>query len=1435
MYFIKDYTKRGRFTVFTQLFNRVFILFFLLPSLFVNSLGASVLPVERKLIAKQEDISFRLKYPKETISADSDGEYYYLASKNSLRIVATDDIISNENLQDESLFSFVPYWEVSLSHELGKSGLKDIAAFKTNGSHIIYVSMPSKSSSFDLKAFAVRSSKSQSESKVEITNDIGLFAIKGGAKDLAGDGEITVIRDPNNGDGLLLSLDQKNALLHAYNLKNPLRPQYSESFQLDIKGQSNLKFNNESHTGTSFQLQNHNKTLNYSIYELRAKARIQRANALINLEKEVRGNSWIKNFLFLGLFNGVISFLEDGLNNSDITIEKYEDDPILKKLANSVLDEEVFEFLEVNRLLSSEEINKYRLEYNLNKADGGKWFFTVAVLVGTLKFLKIKSKAPSINAAVSHYKKSVYQFSKKLINPNTVLGKKVITVGQNVEKIQLALRSKLIKNYYNMEYPAHAILTLRKQLKNAGMITSSEVRNIAKLGYQEQFRFLRSVAEKKLTSGYKVSNEKLLKQINESLEMTEVFVKKVELNKKFRSLKSQVLALLKKHHPDYKGISLKSDDMVAYILATDMPTVMAKADDLQKLLKNIKGYKYKDHLKLGDKIESVIKELGDVNKSIQGFGTEGKVAKVWDRWAAFTQSYSRFFLPEKFLKKDNYVSKFLNEHTRLDAVKVGKGNVEYVKISGEHAKSAFWLGVTDTIGETISQSIARSTLVDPNERSIGSGDNHLELFSLNGKDYGVHFDLIVHDLSNLVGWWLGMPLGLAKSGMSFGAKGKVSLSKRLFDSVKKGFNPVNYAYGQGTLALPVLRLTSWMLELDYLQDHQDNFDEEQYQKFKQRIDSRLTSFSSFAERKMLGTVVNLPYVNPQFFMQAEFDKIARSLFNSSRPGTMVSALVMPLTSGFFPNRAYGEYFGTNNPYMISLLRKFGAEGILDKIDVNGFTDINSWTETEKSSFYNIMLSLEMAKLAKSKPLSRTASIEEQTEWFLTVGKNLFGENFTDMEMEDFNPRIKIADSESNPLKFRYANEAKEIVDQIEAIKKQTTILPFIKQPLTENSVMIVRKIEQESSATSFKDLNEVISIQAKLKDAIEALNVNQGNLTQKQKVAISIAIYDTLHLLNSFLMNNQMVDKSAGLISPIVSKIERFYYRIKNTRVYNNDSWVNFRQKNLNFKEVRANKAKLTSVSKFIKRPVDNFLNSNLLLFGTIPLYLWMDNQIEAHIRIEEHLANLVSELQEVLFSMTKVIVSESIKNNLDSYIDSNELKNYRKILKEKEELFESIVFNSQTESEKFLESRIYRMPKILATSAPIGMAISGGWMLTHFLLYKNSRGFVKKMTDQFAPGLFKYSLILWIGASQVNNLVEKNMYLHTVDFLKLHPAYYSTLLEIELIDQILKGVDEPEYDYYGNALRALESHENLKRFNAFRDRLQELSVIGETEESSEE
>ncbi|MGB0452105.1 MAG: hypothetical protein ACPGJV_00205 [Bacteriovoracaceae bacterium] len=1390
----------------------------------LQSLAATTHLRERTVYVRDNESDYRLMIPKDTVAVDESRDYLYLASEKTIKVIpqASSEIVK-EGMPNRLL---VPYWEVGVAHELQDKKIYDFASQDTQDYVIFHIVEKKNTESFFLKSFAVKNpngiggetlnekrskeidQEQSGENELNGINDLGLFSIKSNSQEIIGDGEITIIRDPKVGSDVLLSLDSKNNLIHAYDLRDPFKPQYLESFIVDLSQIESPKLYSNFKTKSNFILEGKQKREEVSLFQLRSQAAVRRTHLFIDLENQIKGNSWTHQFLFLGLFGNVIKFLDEKLGTPDVTVSDLMKDPVISKLRNSASDRDVLEYLKVNNILTEEEFNGLETTLKLNKASGTKWFFTVAIIVGTLKTLKLKSQSPSLMKALNHYKLKVFRLTKSLFGKNKALNRIGSKAGKVVDGVQTALRARLVRNFYNMEYPAHAIKTLGKLAEKNKLITKAELKNIHKKSYKEQFEILSELIEK-VTPGLKKSSEKAALKILTQTEMCKVFVGKTETLQTMRKMKAQVLGLLKRHHDRYKDLDLKGIDSVAYLHASDLNTVMGKLHELKSVVP-VKSY---DALKKS--LDESFKKLDEYNELIKGYGTEGQVAKVWDRWAHFTQSYSHFFIPEKYLAANNRVAKFINESTRSDAVKTGKGTVERIQIKGEHAKAAFYLGISDTLGEVISQGVARQSLADPSERSFGSGDNFLEL-PIGDESLGIHFDLIVHTANNLIGWWMTMPANIAKSNFSFGSRGKVTITNRFFDYIKKSINPINYLYKDVLLQYPVVALTSHIFEQDYKSDHSEDFNLEDYNEFKGRLRGRLTSMQSFGERKALDLLLYRAYVTPQFFMQAEFDKIARSLFNSSLPGTMVSSLVMPLTTGFWPNRAFGAYFGMNNPQMLKLLKVFKAEGILSKIDEDGVTDINLWTESEKASFYNIMLMLEMARESETNPLSQTASIEEQTQWFMKIGKSLFGDDYLDQDLKKLSPIVKMSDPKNPTTEFRYEKEAKKLLEKFDKVKKKVSLLPYLKVPYLDNSFLVMTKTERAKNVGRISELKEVSEITKQLNKAIEALSVNKKAISRQSRINVSVAIYDSLFLLNQLLLNGKISRYVEGSV----------YKSLESLRKVVGSKFGALESK------MKVNRKFSKSVAGQFGQGTDKLLSSNLLLLGSIPLYLWIDDQLEAHIHIEDHITNLVAELQEILFSVSKQLISEYFESGAEVYKDYEDLESYRKIVIEKNELLKAVVNSSHLATEKFLDSRLYRMPKLLATSGPIGMGLSGFWILTHFLLYKNSKGFVGKMTDRFAPGLFKYSLILWLGMSQIDNVIEKHAYLSAIDFINLHQTYYTSLFELALIDKVLESrqsnKDVSIEAALEHARKTMESDQVIKDLERFKERIRNLPIFEE-------
>lgn len=1461
---------------------------FLIISLIQNSFGINNNYTRRKVIYSPPELhtkSYRLKYPKDVISVDQDESYIYMASSKEIRLIALDDIEDTAANQEDN--GLVPFSKISLEHELNGLEIIDMAVQSTVDFHIIHVSIPSEEeNTFELKSFAIKKKKNllknasvedtQNAVTGTIPNTMGVFAIKGGLSNVIGNGEITIARGVNSTNGALITLDSKNQFLHSYSLTDPVNPLYIESFPLDFYGYkgidvSKLKLNNDSTVGSLFKLESADGkySQNLSVYTLKSKSLIQRTNALINLENEITGNTWIKYFLLLGMSSNIIDYLDDFYGNDNITLSEMEQNPIFQKLAKGISDDEVYDYLKRTQLLTQEEINQYRLNQNLNTASGTKWFFTVTMIVGLLKITHIKTKVVSYAQAISQCRRAIAKFTLKVVKPSSRGGKILKKAGdafnKKADKIELKTRSKLISNFYNQEYPIHAIVTLRKKIYRAKLITKAENKEISKLGYGEQYD--------RLVKIYHIEQKspKITKGIRKSIKMSGVFVNKLKVDKRLRYLKSNVLVLLKKFDPKYKKIDLKSDESISYILVEDKGIILAKAKKAVNAIKAIRSLTGTHHLKLYENIEKVLKEQDDLAKIIQGYGTTGHVSKVFDVWATVGQKYSSLFIPKKWYEADNAVSRFLNEHTRRDAIKMGKNDVHIYKINGHDAKKAWYGGLTDTSGEVISQTVARANLEDLSEHSFGSGDNYLEFLSYNKNDYGVdfnplveivtqsvdsiagegfsskiskstedfilnitgkefqiqnrdynlelfktnkgelgvHFDLLIHAGENLAGWFLGMPIAFTEARIGHSSTGSISFSQKTFNYFKKKMNPINYLFEQTTIDGIVIYATSWLYKRDYLRDHRDDFVQKNYEDYIKGLNDRLLSPGSFGERKILATVLNIPYVNPQYYIHGEFDKIARSLFNSSVPGTLVSSLILPLTSGFYVNKAYGEYFGYSNPVMLKLLKRFKAEGILSKIDENGMTDLNFWSEYEKSFFLNIILTLEMAKQQKIIPYPKDAPVEIQNIWLDRIKTNLFGEDFKNKDLSTLTPKIQLGNIDTS-APFRYEEEAKDIMAQMDFIKSQTTILPFTKNPLVDESFMILGTEEQAIKRDGLSTLNEVAIIQARLADALLLMKKNHQSISEQEKDKVYVIIYETLFLLDTFMFKNKLVGESFKVIESMLLGITNKFQSPVNSKT---------------------NKRMILRTSRSLQKVPDKIIKSNAILFLSIPFYMLIDSQIDAHIKIEEHITNLISKLQNILFSISSSVVRKSLGQQMASYDQIKDLNEYLEILDKKETMLEDIINNSQVESNKYLNSRIYRLPQELKGYSPYGVGMSVLWMATHYLLYKNSRGFTGKLVDTFPIGLLKYSLILWFTMGQVNDVIEKNMYLSTVDFINLYPVYYSTLFEKEILlelKRIKESHSEERVSYKemeAHILTRLGNHENLNKLKDYKEKIEKLSL----------
>ena len=89
------------------------------------------------------------------------------------------------------------------------------------------------------------------------------------------------------------------------------------------------------------------------------------------------------------------------------------------------------------------------------------------------------------------------------------------------------------------------------------------------------------------------------------------------------------------------------------------------------------------------------------------------------------------------------------------------------------------------------------------------------------------------------------------------------------------------------------------------------------------------------------------------------------LTGSQIPTLLLQWIVLPLTSGWKVHQYDAAYFGFNNPQVIELLKFYGIESILDKIDLEtGKTDLTNWSPEEVNGFTHLYVTLRMAQYEK---------------------------------------------------------------------------------------------------------------------------------------------------------------------------------------------------------------------------------------------------------------------------------------------------------------------------------------------------------------------------------------------------------------------------------------------------------------------------------------
>ena len=954
-----------------------------------------------------------------------------------------------------------------------------------------------------------------------------------------------------------------------------------------------------------------------------------------------------------------------------------------------------------------------------------------------------------------------------------------------LKKKQLKFRGFVLKNMENELHPANLIKKLEKRVVKAVSKYNKSASSVDKFHIEITKKQSLNKRASKLVDiwneiGAKIPEEIGVK-ISKDIDKLKILESQIKIEKEIIKLKGKVLNVLKKNGDD---ISLKSAESIEYIKITDRAMILEKAT--------------KANPALAKTLASKLDELSEIEKLTKDWVAKGKVHPFFDWWATVSARYARYWImPET---SNNKALKWVENNMRVDRIKLPDGTVEKVIVKGEHAKTAIIVGASDIAGDIVTQIISRSVLLDPEERIWGTGDNFLEFMPWKGGTYGVHFDLIGTTLNNIYGWALGMPMGFARLQFQYGSKGQVTYLRKFWDSQIKSIPNLPWSIIN---TYPMWLIAGGAVLADYKMENADNFDEEAYSVLKDKISGRLFSSKGIGERLMFNKTIGNMYINPQYWIQTEFDQVVTSLTGSTLLGKIVSGVVMPITTGFYYHKWWGDYFGFNNPKMIEVLRKFQLDGILDKIDKEGYTRPELWSEYEKSGFLNLISILEMARYEKESPITTTMSAEEIANWYSNVFANIFGDiDIENLDVNKIPDKVKIIASPNSGQvtdTFRYMKEVSDLLELFSEVRKNTTLLPFVHNQGNALLGVRVNDLTEDNikSEKFIKLIEEANEINTSISDIIAVITGNRDSFNSIQKTSHAIAIADTLFMADMFFRNY------------LPAKYEGY-----------NSRWKGII-------------AKILNATTEIMRPAVGPVRKVALgaTLGSLPLYFWLDDQAKAHLQIALENNYLLKDLQTLLMEVTETLVSDSlIKNSSSDLFDGRtkvELEKYLVSIDERLEGLRKYLSSTQEESSDLLESRIYRWSSIFNDYAPWGIGTMFGWKLSRNLLFKGTGGIVTRMIDPTASIMLRFSFLLWFYTSQRDTHHENIITLTTQDFFTFYNIYQATLVEKDMVLELLSSKNEDRAYSKELAINSinttLKSNTFLEQMGQYRKKLLEL------------
>ena len=196
----------------------------------------------------------------------------------------------------------------------------------------------------------------------------------------------------------------------------------------------------------------------------------------------------------------------------------------------------------------------------------------------------------------------------------------------------------------------------------------------------------------------------------------------------------------------------------------------------------------------------------------------------------------------------------------------------------------------------------------------------------------------------------------------------------------------------------------------------------------------------------------------------------------------------------------------------------------------------------------------------------------------------------------------------------------------------------------------------------------------------------------------------------------------------------------------------------------------------------------NWVLLGTLPANFWLSDQANAQLRNASANGQLLVELQKLLLSASEeltVRLAERTLRGVSLAAMTSSIQQAKQELLSSQSVIETYLTETQTRSETLLTNRLYRVPDIAVETGIGGMGVTGIWMLTRHFLYKASGGVILPTLDKYSKGMFKFFVVLAAYAYPADRAIERDIALTTEDFFVLHNAYYSSVIQVELLKQV--------------------------------------------------